>query len=138
MVEPIPVTPSLTLPSAALSWEAVRASGPGGQNVNKVASKVELHLDLALSGIPEEAIARLRGLARFDAEGRVLVVSQRTRDQSRNLDDAREKLAARVRRALARPRPRRPPRPTRSSQLRRLESKRRQGDRKRDRQGGAD
>ena len=81
-------------------------AGPGGQNVNKVASKVELRVDLdRIEGLPADARARLAALAapRLDATGRLLLTSQRMRDQGRNLEDAREKLRALVRRALRRP-----------------------------------
>jgi ribosome-associated protein len=128
MLEPIVVRPGVVVRSEALSFRAVRASGPGGQNVNKVSSKVELRVDLALiSGLDEGARARLASLCAtsLDAEGRLIVVSQVTRDQRRNLEDARDKVRALVERALVRPRPRRPTRPTRGSVERRLSDKRR-------------
>ena len=118
----------------ALPLHTSRSSGPGGQNVNKVASKVELRVDLdRVEGLPQEARARLRALAdgRLDAEGRLLVVSQRTRDQHRNLEDAREKVRALVRRALVRPRPRRPTRVTAAAKARRLDEQARRSARKR-------
>ena len=103
MAEPIVVAPGVVVPASALSLHTSRSSGPGGQNVNKVASKVELRVDLdRVEGLPAEARTRLGSLAdgRLDAEGRLLVVSQRTRDQHRNLEDAREKVRALVRRAM--------------------------------------
>ncbi|MEB2311787.1 MAG: alternative ribosome rescue aminoacyl-tRNA hydrolase ArfB [Polyangiaceae bacterium] len=133
MTSALTVTSRIVIPEAELEWSAVRASGPGGQNVNKVASKVELRFDLARSrALPSAVKARLAELAegRLDADGRLLITSQKTRDQSRNLDDAREKLAELVRRALVPPRPRRPTRPTRASKLRRLDDKRRQSEKK--------
>src|SRR4051794_22779431 len=93
MLEPLVITVALTIPPGDLSWEATRSSGPGGQNVNKVASKVELRFDLpGTAALGPETKARLRALAanRLDAEGKLLIVSQLTRDQGRNLDDARE------------------------------------------------
>lgn len=123
---PIVVRPDVVVPADALSMRAVRASGPGGQNVNKVSSKVELRVDLGrIAGLPADARARLRALTAgsLDAEGLLLVTSQRTRDQRLNLEDARDKVRALVARALVRPRPRRKTRPTRSSVERRLAEK---------------
>jgi ribosome-associated protein len=133
MSDPLFIRGALTIPGEELSWTAVRASGPGGQNVNKVASKVELRFDLASSrALPEDVKARLYALARsrLDAAGQLLVTSQLTRDRIRNLDDARAKLADLVRRALEVPRRRKPTRPSLGSTRRRLESKRRQGEKK--------
>ena len=130
------ITPRLRLPARTLSWTASRASGPGGQHVNQVASKVDLRLDLdACEVLSSEVKTRLRALAghRLDAEGRVVVVSQTSRSQEANLRDAREKLAALVRRALTRPRSRRATRPTRGSVRRRLEGKRQRSETKRGR-----
>ncbi|HUG54843.1 MAG TPA: alternative ribosome rescue aminoacyl-tRNA hydrolase ArfB, partial [Vicinamibacteria bacterium] len=115
MAEPIAVAPGVVVPAAAITMQATRSSGPGGQNVNKVASKVELRVDLGrVQGLAGDAYDRLAALVqgRLDAGGRLLVTSQRTRDQRRNLEDARQKVAALIRRALARPRPRRPTRVT--------------------------
>jgi ribosome-associated protein len=124
------VSPEVTIPDAELTWRAVRSSGPGGQNVNKVASKVELRFDLAGTQVLSEGQKqRLRTLARsrLDAEGALVVTSQATREQSRNLEDARDKLAALVAQALVPPRPRKPTRPTRGSRERRLRAKQQRG-----------
>jgi ribosome-associated protein len=127
------------VPAPAIVWRSVRSSGPGGQNVNKVASKVELRVDLdAVVGLDAAARARLEALTarRRDAEGRLLVTSQRTRDQGRNLEDAREKVRQLVARALQAPRRRHPTRPSRAAAERRLLGKRRRGALKRERRGG--
>ena len=134
MAEPIRVAAGVAVPAAALSVRAVRSSGPGGQNVNKVASKIELRVDLLrIEGLDDAARARLdiSTAARRDAEGRLLVTSQRTRDQGRNLEDAREKVRRLVAAALVEPRRRRRTRPSAASRERRLEEKRRAGARKR-------
>jgi len=134
MAEALRISAAVVIPEAALSVKAVRASGPGGQNVNKVASKVELRVDLErIEGLEPEARARLSSLTanRRDAEGRWLVVSQRTRDQHRNLEDAREKVRALVTRCLVPQRGRRPGRPTAASRAARLRQKKRAAERKR-------
>ena len=136
MAEPIVVVDGVLIPAAALSLRAARSSGPGGQNVNKVASKIELRVDLErIEGLGEEVRARLHAITdgRRDAEGRLLVTSQRTRDQHRNLEDAREKVRAIVRRALVPPRPRRPTRATAAAKARRLAGKRQRARTKRGR-----
>jgi len=130
MLEPILVRPGVVVPSEALSFKAVRASGPGGQNVNKVSSKVDLRVDLSrIQGLDAGARARLASLCQsaLDADGQLLVVSQRTRDQRKNLEDARDKVRLLIERALVRPRPRRATRPTRGSVERRLADKKRRG-----------
>jgi ribosome-associated protein len=127
MAEAIVVGGGVVVPAAALSLHTTRSSGPGGQNVNKVASKVELRVDLdRIEGLAAGARARLGTLARrrLDAEGRLLVVSQRTRDQHRNLEDARGKVRALVLQALVPPRPRRPTRVTAAAKARRFAGKR--------------
>jgi len=132
-MDPLVVNERLTIPAQRLSFAAVRASGAGGQNVNKVSSKVELYFDLAgCTELIEPVRMRLAGLCknRMDAEGRVRIVSQATRDQGRNLDDAREKLAELIRAALTVPRARKPTKPTRSSQRRRMDDKRRESNKK--------
>ena len=127
MAEPIRIAKGILVPEGAIDWRAVRSSGPGGQNVNKVASKVELRVRLdSVSGLTAPARARLAALAsgRLDADGRLLVTSQRTRDQLRNLEDAREKVKKLVERSLKAPRPRRLTQPGPGAIERRLKAKR--------------
>lgn len=136
MSDPLVIDPRITLPADDLVWTATRSSGPGGQNVNKVSSRVELRFDLpgteALAPAVKERLAVLaRGY--LDAEGRILLKSEKTRDQPRNLEDARERLRQLILQALVVPKPRRPTRPSRAARRRRVEEKRRQGDKKRDR-----
>ena len=125
-MDAIVVTDSVRVPERALTMRAVRASGPGGQNVNKVASKVDLRVDLEeIEGLADSARDRLRALAgrRLDAEGWLQITSQVTRDQTRNLEDAREKVRALVAAAMREPKRRRPSRPTAAARERRIESK---------------
>jgi ribosome-associated protein len=128
MPAPIHVTDSIVVPGAALALAFTRSSGPGGQNVNKVASKVELRVDLSrIEGLREDARGRLDALtaSRRDSDGRLLVTSQRTRDQHRNLEDARAKVRDLVARALRAPKRRRPTRATKGSVEARLKVKKR-------------
>jgi ribosome-associated protein len=136
MPAPIHVTPTVVVPARALALRTVRSSGPGGQNVNKVASKVELRVDLEqVQGLDEGARRRLAEAAarRRGADGRLLVTSQRTRDQGRNLEDARNKVAVLVAGSLRAPKTRRPTRETQAARERRLAEKKRAGARKRER-----
>jgi ribosome-associated protein len=128
MIPPLEIRPGVVVAAEAQEMRATRSGGPGGQNVNKVSSKVELRVDLSrISGLDHAARQRLLAIASggLDAEGRLLVTSQRTRDQRQNLEDARDKVRILVLRALVVPRPRRRTRPTRGSVERRIEDKKR-------------
>lgn len=125
---------NIVIPDADLSASFVRASGPGGQNVNKVASAVQLRFDLAgTAALGESAKARLRTLAgrRLTEDGAVLIVARNHRTQGENRRAALARLADLVRRALVEPKARKATRPTRASKERRLESKVRTQRRKR-------
>jgi ribosome-associated protein len=121
------------VPDAELHFSFARAGGPGGQNVNKVASKAVLHWDLAGSpSLPEEVKARLRTLQRrrITGDGVLVLQGQRFRDQARNVADCRERLREMIVQALQAPRPRKATRPTRGSRERRLNAKKHQAQRK--------
>lgn len=135
------ITPSLVVPGQELSWTASRSGGPGGQNVNKVSTKVELRFDLPRNRTLGEGVkARLRAreTGRFDAGGRLVVTSDETRSQSQNLELARARLADMVRAALVVPKRRRPTAPSKASRRERVEHKRRLSAKKRARRGGWD
>jgi ribosome-associated protein len=126
-MEPIVVSHRVVIPASALTFRAVRASGPGGQNVNKVSSKVELRVELrAIVGLDPGQRRRLETAARrrLDGSGGLIVVSQRTRSQAQNLEDAREKIRGLVLSALSEPKIRKPTKPSRASKVRRVEEKR--------------
>ncbi|MFO0676916.1 MAG: alternative ribosome rescue aminoacyl-tRNA hydrolase ArfB [Polyangiaceae bacterium] len=141
MLHDLAVDARHVIPSRELAFVAVRASGPGGQNVNKVSSKVELRFDLPGSiAFSAEEKARIVNLAKnkLDAEGKIVVVSQKTRDQARNVEDALEKLAELLRAGLFVPKRRKKTRPGRGAIERRLGEKRHRSDTKATRRGGFD
>lgn len=137
---PILVTPSFVLPDGDFTEAFVRASGPGGQNVNKVATAVQLRLHVGQSSLPGPVKTRLRVLAgsRMTSEDELVVDSRAHRTQAQNREAARERLAELIRRALVRPKPRRKTAPTKASKERRLEGKARRSQIKRARRIGDD
>jgi ribosome-associated protein len=126
----IRITPFISIKENEIREEFVLASGPGGQNVNKVATAVKLRFDAAHSpSLPEDVRDRLMRLAgkRLTDEGIIVIHARRFRSQDKNRLDARERLAALIREAAQRPKRRRKTRPTAASIERRLEDKRRRG-----------
>jgi ribosome-associated protein len=130
----IRITESIAIDEREIHEEFIRASGPGGQHLNKASTAVKLRFDVVHSpSLPEELKDRLIRLAgrRITEQGVIVIDARRFRSQERNRQDARERLVALIRKAAERPKPRRKTRPTTASKKRRLEHKRRRGDMKR-------
>jgi ribosome-associated protein len=129
----IRVTDTIAIDEREIEESFIRASGPGGQNVNKLATAVQLRFDVARSALPPEVRARLVRLAgrRLTGEGVLVITAQRHRTQARNRDDARDRLVDLIRRAAVVPTPRRPTRPPASVRRKRLDSKKRRAGLKR-------
>jgi len=124
----IRVTPAISIDEREIEESFVRASGPGGQNVNKLATAVQLRFDVRRSpALPDDVRARLERLAgtRLTRDGVLVIIAQRHRTQARNREDARARLLDLIRRAAVAPRKRRPTRPTAASRERRVETKKR-------------
>lgn len=123
----IHITRDVALDEKEIREIFIRASGPGGQNVNKVATAVQLRFDVDHSSLPAEVRERLTRLAgrRVSADGVLMIEASRFRTQEQNRADARERLIALIRQAMAKPKPRRATRPTRAAKEKRLESKKR-------------
>jgi ribosome-associated protein len=127
------VTPTIRIPLDEFEWSFARSGGPGGQNVNKVASKAVLRWNFDSSpSVPDDVKARFRDRfpSRLTTEGEVVLSSELTRDQGRNREDCLEKLAAMLRSAAIAPKARRPTKPSRAAKRRRVEAKRHQSARK--------
>jgi ribosome-associated protein len=122
----IPVTDTIAIDESEISESFIRGSGPGGQNVNKVATAVQLRFDVRNSpSLPADVKARLERLAgrRLSGEGVIVITAQRHRSQERNREDAVARLVELIRQATERPKPRRATKPTFASKKRRLETK---------------
>ena len=135
------ITPTLAIPDDEFEWSYARSGGPGGQNVNKVASKAVLRWNIAANtSIPADVKARLAQQQKrfFTIDAGVIITSQRYRDQERNREDCLEKLRAMIVQATFVPKARKKTRPTRGSQRVRLQDKKRRGAVKRDRQRPGD
>ncbi len=127
------VSSEIRIPDTELEFRFILSSGPGGQNVNKVATAVQLRFDAAHSpSLPDAVRARLKELAgnRMTKEGELLISAQRFRSQERNREDARERLLALLRKAARPPKPRRKTKPSKAARERRMQAKRRQGEKK--------
>jgi ribosome-associated protein len=130
----IPVTPKIALDEREIEEQFVRASGPGGQNVNKLSTAVQLRFDVRHSpSLPPDVRSRLERLAgaRLTRDGVLVIVAQRHRTQARNREDALERLIELIRQAAVAPVKRRPTKPTKASRERRIEGKKRQSSIKR-------
>ena len=127
------ITPDILLQDEELEWQAIRAQGAGGQNVNKVSSALHLRFDIPRSSLPQEIKQRLlQGRdQRISGDGVLVIKAQRFRTQEKNRTDALERLRALIVAATQVQKKRRPTKPTRASQRRRLEGKARRGQTKR-------
>jgi ribosome-associated protein len=136
----LPITPSLSIDDSEIEERFVRASGPGGQNVNKVATAVQLRYDVARSSLDPAVRARLRAIAgsRMTDEDVLVIDARAHRTQSQNREEARERLAEFIRRALVVPKRRAKTRPPFASKQRRIEGKKHRAEIKRGRRGGFD
>ena len=129
------ITPTFSIDESDLHFDFIRSAGPGGQNVNKVATAVQLRFDISASALSDAAKARLLALAghRVTTEGELLIEARRFRTQEQNREDATQRFVELVRKALIPPKPRKKTKPTAASKTRRLKEKKRKGAIKRQR-----
>lgn len=127
------IDPTLEIPLEEIQFTAIRAQGPGGQHVNKVATAIQLRFDICASSLPASCKAALLRLPdqRLTRDGAIVIKAQRSRSQERNREEALDRLAELIRAALKPRKPRQPTRPTRASRERRLDGKKRRGAAKR-------
>lgn len=128
----IRLAPGVSVPEGEISMKAIRSSGPGGQNVNKRSTKIELRLHIDALNLPPDARKRLLRLAgsRLTQEGELIITSESERSQKRNREEALSRLQELVAQAMVRPKPRKPTKPSRGSKERRLQDKRERSEKK--------
>lgn len=123
------ISNTVVLPSSNVKFQAVRAQGPGGQNVNKVSSAVHLRFDIHASGLPDSYKEKLLALndQRLSSDGVIVIKAQTFRSQEKNKEDGLNRLVSLIRGAVKEPRKRKATRPSRNSQRRRMDSKAKHG-----------
>lgn len=132
----IRISDTISLPLSEIECTQIRASGPGGQNVNKVSTAIHLRFDIKTSSLPDYCKQRLLATRdhRISNDGCIIIKAQQYRSLEKNREDALSRLTVLIRTTLKKPKPRKPTRPTRSSRQKRLDKKNRQGHKKKLRQ----